>query len=230
VGGTLTVSGQLTANDASFGMVVNGAGISLQTAGSASIRYQDAGVSKWWIYKLSGDPPLYFRDMLNARMQMVMTPGATSSAALTTLSSRVFIEDTTASTTTSSGALVVGNGTSGGLGVGGAINAGGIIATTAAAQRVINTSGAFQIYKDATPTGAARFSYNLAAANTISLGVYDGSSWTDSLLVSTTDVTIASGVGLRVGNAYTAGAPTATGYIVIKDSNGTSYKIPAQAL
>jgi hypothetical protein len=36
---------------------------------------------------------------------------------------------TTASTTTSTGALVVGNGTSGGLGVGGAINAGGPITT-----------------------------------------------------------------------------------------------------
>jgi hypothetical protein len=35
---------------------------------------------------------------------------------------------------------------------------------------------------------------------------------------------------LQVGNAYVAGAPTATGYIVIKDSTGTSYKIPAQAL
>ncbi len=36
---------------------------------------------------------------------------------------------TTASTSTSTGALVVGNGTSGGLGVGGAINAGGPITT-----------------------------------------------------------------------------------------------------
>ncbi len=35
---------------------------------------------------------------------------------------------------------------------------------------------------------------------------------------------------LQVGNTYTAGAPTATGYIVIKDSTGTSYKIPAVAL
>jgi hypothetical protein len=37
------------------------------------------------------------------------------------------VSDTTASTTTSTGALVVGNGTSGGLGVGGAINAGGTL-------------------------------------------------------------------------------------------------------
>ena len=39
-----------------------------------------------------------------------------------------------------------------------------------------------------------------------------------------------SGAALKLGNAYVAGAPTATGYIVIKDSTGTSYKIPAVAL
>jgi hypothetical protein len=43
------------------------------------------------------------------------------------------------------------------------------------------------------------------------------------------NVTLLAGV-LQLGNAYVAGAPTATGYIVIKDSTGTSYKIPAQAL
>jgi hypothetical protein len=44
------------------------------------------------------------------------------------------------------------------------------------------------------------------------------------------DITVASGKALKLGNAYVAGAPTATGYVVIKDSTGTSYKIPAQAL
>jgi hypothetical protein len=106
----------------------------------------------------------------------------------------------------------------------------GVIATTAAAQRIINTGGAFQIYKDSTPTAAARWSFNVAAANTVAMGVYNGSSWTDSLQVSTNDVTVASGVGFKLGNAYTAGAPTATGYLVIKDSVGNSYKIPAVAV
>jgi hypothetical protein len=41
---------------------------------------------------------------------------------------------------------------------------------------------------------------------------------------------MALGKDIYVGNAYVAGAPTATGYIVIKDSTGTSYKIPAVAL
>jgi hypothetical protein len=120
VGGTLTVTGALTTSS----IVNNGAnGVSLDTGGSASLRFTDSATSKWWIYKLSGDSLLYFRDMVNSRMQMSMTPGATSSAALTILSSSVLIDSTTASTTASSGALVV----SGGLGVAGAINAGGAI-------------------------------------------------------------------------------------------------------
>jgi len=106
----------------------------------------------------------------------------------------------------------------------------GVLSTTSAAQRIINTGGAFQIYKDATPSIAARFSLNVAAADTVGVGVYNGTSWTDGLLVSTTDVTVASGVGFKLGNAYTAGAPTATGYLVIKDSIGNSYKIPAVAV
>lgn len=41
---------------------------------------------------------------------------------------------------------------------------------------------------------------------------------------------LASGADLQLGNAYVAGAPTATGYITIKDSTGTAYKIPAVAV
>ena len=47
---------------------------------------------------------------------------------------------------------------------------------------------------------------------------------------SATALSISSGVALKLGNAYTAGAPTPTGYVVIQDSNGTSYKIPAEAV
>lgn len=34
-----------------------------------------------------------------------------------------------------------------------------------------------------------------------------------------------SGVTLQLGNAYVAGAPAATGYVTIKDSSGTTYKV-----
>jgi hypothetical protein len=57
-----------------------------------------------------------------------------------TSAQQVQVNATTASTTTSSGALVVGNGTSGGLGVGGSIYAGGDIITTKS-NGVIKASG-----------------------------------------------------------------------------------------
>jgi len=56
--------------------------------------------------------------------------GAVPQFTLTTTA--LTLSSTTASTTTSTGALVVGNGTSGGLGVGGAINAGNNIVSTIA--------------------------------------------------------------------------------------------------
>jgi hypothetical protein len=64
----------------------------------------------------------------------------------------VKVPNTAASTSTSSGALVVGNGTSGGLGVGGSIYAGGVINTTSgtAPQLSITPSGGRPIRMDGT--------------------------------------------------------------------------------
>lgn len=47
---------------------------------------------------------------------------------------------------------------------------------------------------------------------------------------TSTAIAIGPGVKFLLGNAYTAGAPSATGYLVIADSSGTEYKIPAEAL
>jgi len=164
VGGTLTVSGAMATNS----IVVNGfSGISLETAGSASLRFSDSSVNKWWIYKLPADANLYFRDALNARMQMIMTPGATASTAITDIQSNAIVSSTTASSSTITGALVVGSGGSGGLGVAGAIYAGGNIqcnavfasnnttlylrpqgASVSAGQAILETSGNFTLNGD----------------------------------------------------------------------------------
>lgn len=76
-----------------------------------------------------------------------------------------------------------------------------------------------------------------AAADSVDYNIWaaEGShSWkiggTQIAEINANDLYIASGKGLRLGNAYVAGAPTATGYVVIKDSSGTSYKIPAVAV
>ena len=76
--------------------------------------------------------------------------------------------------------------------------------------------------------GVIRPYANASGTGTSSLQI--SPSGTLAITFDASDVTISNGIGLKVGNAYVAGAPTATGYIVIKDSTGTSYKIPAVAL
>ena len=48
---------------------------------------------------------------------------------------------------------------------------------------------------------------------------------TTAMTVSTTAVTVASGLDLLVGNAFVGTPQVATGYIIIKDSTGTAYKV-----
>lgn len=67
--------------------------------GTSIVDWQEAGVDKWQIYKLASDPSLYFRDMVNARMQLTLTPGASASASTTTIGSRVTISDALTITT-----------------------------------------------------------------------------------------------------------------------------------
>ncbi len=108
VGGTLTVSGASGTIASSFGsdsaLNINQSGASnayiKNTATSGLIAIGDGGGDHFTLTKSTGNG---------------------------TLRGSLTINNTTASTTTSSGALVVGNGTSGGLGVGGAIFAGGNI-------------------------------------------------------------------------------------------------------
>jgi hypothetical protein len=154
------------------------------------------------------------------------------------------IYGTTASTSTSSGALVV----SGGVGVAGAIFAGAAVSSiqssnsilagaslensstgNAAAVRLSMTAGTrtgeINTYGSghATLAGRIRVATSNGQIDFIPSGVF-------AMSIDANDVAIQSGIGLKLGNAYVAGAPTATGYIVIKDSTGTSYKIPAVAL
>jgi hypothetical protein len=51
-------------------------------------------------------------------------------------------------------------------------------------QRITATAGAFQLYKDSTPTKAARFALNTVATDAAELSAYNGSAWADSFYVS----------------------------------------------
>ena len=55
--------------------------------------------------------------------------------------------------------------------------------------------------------------------------VFRGAASATALTVNASSVTIASGVAIQLGNTYVGGAPTATGYVTIKDSAGNTYKV-----
>lgn len=91
-----------------------------------------------------------------------------------------------------------------------------------------------------------------ATTNTALIGVYATENWANGtnygssigidvtptgsatrsrcVTIDGTGIVMESGKHVRLGNTYTAGAPTPTGYVVVQDLNGNSYKIPAEAL
>jgi hypothetical protein len=162
VGGTLTVSGATTSSSGSIYV----------SASDASARFKvSSGVTDkntWeWRGVSSGDNTFFQLRKINdaqtvfttlaqfwssGGMRLGTSLGASADPGLGCL----VLEGTTASTTTSSGALVVGNGTSGGLGVGGAANIGG----NATVGGTLTVSGIATV---AGGTGATSFQVNPSA-------------------------------------------------------------------
>lgn len=140
----------------------------------------------------------------------------------------VKVPNTAASTNTITGALVVGNGTSGGLGVGGEIYAGGVIAST------VNTdSGRLQLNLVNSSTGTSAsslFRFNMGT-RTASLQAYNDTHATlaGQLRIGTSNgdiVMIPSGVASATFNASTttlAGTLTVNGGTAsVASANGTT--------
>jgi hypothetical protein len=194
----------------------------------------------------AGDNATHISFVRNGTVSIGPDAAATPSLVVSTT---LKISGTTASTSTSSGALVVGNGTSGGLGVGGAIWAGGYLSTGShariGAQSSVVALSANNNVDGGLPaawTGnyGVGVQYLGSSSNAFFIGdgsggstyfyTRTGSANTARLSIDNTNGNVTIGGTLQVGNAYVGGAPTATGYIVIKDSTGTSYKIPAVAL
>ena len=128
VGGTLTVNGAGTSSFAGNVQIPNATNYVVRNAANTSTAMR--------MYADSSDYG-YVDATGNTELRLQVGSGTKVSIGNTGI---VTISGTTASTTTSSGALVVGNGTSGGLGVGGNIYAGGDIITTKS-NGVIKASG-----------------------------------------------------------------------------------------
>jgi hypothetical protein len=135
-----------------------------------------------------------------------------------TFAADVAISGTTASTTTSSGALVVGNGTSGGLGVGGAINAGGTISTfTGGVTRTsLNTDGTM-FWGVSANLGVLTWDTNKArvgAQSTADFALTTGTS-TDRLQIS-------GSTGVITIPGTTASTSTSSGALVVSGGVGVA--------
>jgi hypothetical protein len=242
VGGSIHLGENLNLNSASGQIVVSGTG---NTANSKEVRLYRSDGGDWAVFGLTGtayagsltglgNSEAY---IYNANPFRIFI-GTAATNRYDFASNQFKINATTASTGTSSGALVV----SGGVGVAGAVYAGGNIdasggadftsvaasfariSTVAAAPRLTlvrsgSTSNrrAFDIINNADGLISMRFINDDLSGSTLAATI----SYTGDFRITGT---------LQVGNTYASGAPTATGYIVIKDSTGTSYKIPAVAL
>jgi hypothetical protein len=271
-GGNLLITGTgkigaVTAADSRFHVyessavdVGNGVTIEQAGTGDAVTAFLLTGVQRWSVGIDNSDSDKF-----------KIGTGALGSADRLTIdtSGNLAIPASTASTSTSSGALVVSGGVgvakelyvgsatestsnttgglvlSGGLGVALNLNMGGrlfINNTSAAngtlsASSIVSTFGAdgvlgglgFTVKGFPSATAGSRY-IQLAAADTLDFRELRINDLGGNVLLGGATSTVKIGGSFQVGNAYVAGAPTATGYIVIKDSTGTSYKIPAQAL
>lgn len=73
------------------GSVAGGvAGIDL-IGGGSQIKWSQGSTVDWMIYQNQADPNIYWRDVVNSRMQVTLAPGTTDSTALTTFGSKVTV-------------------------------------------------------------------------------------------------------------------------------------------
>lgn len=139
----------------------------------------------------------------------------------------VEIPGTTASTSTSTGALVVGNGSSGGLGVGGQITAGGNIVSQGTAILIGNgtdnsaalyaTGGPVKFFANATEAGRFATAGNLLIGTTMDAG--------EKLQVSGT---AAISGAISIGNTVNTVSPTSPNRTITMVIGGTTYYIHAK--
>jgi len=238
-GGNATVTGTLTVNGTSA-TVGSGTGSIVSklngAAGSYKLSiYQSAGVDRWYAGLAAGaeggsdgGAPYSIVALTDAGAvidnALLITRAAGGSI---TTPRPVAISSTTASTTTSSGALVVGNGTSGGLGVGGAINAGGDIATAATMRSV-----GFHVPGNGASRPASTDSYLASTATTkipLYVSGYTGGGQTADILRvslnSSSDWFAVKGNGQVACYVTTASTSTSSGALVVSGGVGVAGSI-----
>jgi hypothetical protein len=214
-GGNATVTGTLTVNGTGTNSIPNlsvtgigGLNVSANFLTSANtLRFSDSasGGQTWFMSPQLGDG-------VATNFAFYSNDGVTSTPLFRVSSAGVFrLPATTASTTTSTGALVVGNGTSGGLGVGGAINAGGNVTISGSGGYAViggrqwsfraNSSGG-------SPASGCVIRDDSAAADRLTIDINGNT----SVLTTTASTSTSSGALVVGGGVGVAGAIYAGGY------------------
>jgi len=203
VGGTLTVNGasSLTAGGlVSYGSLTLGA--SYASLGGGFQTSYDSSVTR-----------IFYGDGTGYSLRFATRASSTTTDRVTLSDAGVLtLAATTASTTTSSGALVVGNGTDGGLGVGGTINAGQAISTTQFGYTGQLTSNALNFTRNSfnyvNLTGGSSASLNFQATTTTANDtlVMSYNNTRVSILTSTASTSTSSGALVVSGGVGVAGA------------------------
>jgi len=181
------------------------------------------------------------------KVQLLSSNGGISTDVLKSSAAGVIsIPNTSASTSTSSGALVVGNGTSGGLGVGGSVNVGGslTVSGTSSLLTVANSTGSamLAVFASAYATGSATpylvigsfsdpatsgariavstdYSLDNRAAIQLQTRTTAGTLQTALTLANTRNATFAADVAI---SGTTASASTSSGALVVSGGVGVA--------
>jgi hypothetical protein len=128
---------------------------------------------------------------------------------------RLRVDSTGSTTFTPDGVNAVGVFSSTGLSVTGTLSASGVATFTGGIARVQATNGSLQFFKDATPTKAARVSFNgAAAADGLQFDIYNGATWNTAFSVSAAGALSATGAlttaGIKENAAGNVGIGTTT--------------------
>jgi len=238
VTGTLTVNGTTASVGAGTGSIIsklNGA------AGSYKLSiYQSAGVDRWYAGLAAGaesgsdgGAPYSIVALTDAGAvidnALLITRAAGGSI---TTPRPVSISATTASTSTSSGALVVGNGTSGGLGVGGAASIGGPILVGTSSDVYLSRTGAgvLDLRSASTPGTLGRLDINGTTSAAVGFRQTGSRDWfitAESFELRVSCLTAASIFAFNSGTPVamrdsTASTSTSSGALVVSGGVGVA--------
>ena len=225
-GGNATVTGTLTVNNpvVAQGTAITGYQFLAKdtggTAVGAAYALQTSGGTDKWRWGLRGSVGSLTDSLIFSYLS-----GSWADALTLSNAGVVSIPATTASTTTSTGALVVGNGTSGGLGVGGAIFSGDNVTIPNAKNFVVRdaagSSTAIRMYAD-----SSNYGYIDCTANTelrLQVGAGTKLSITNtgnvSIPATTASTSTSSGALVVSGGVGVAGAIYAGGNLGLANSS-----------